>query len=205
VEIIDKEMLKYLYNILLNEYKNIYYINLNRDQDQYLNNLKGFISEKSFQENWEDNKTTEKDDPIDLNLISRGRKTGNSFRKNQLNIHNNSSSNSKNRGKPNNGQYNNNNNNNNNNKDNNNKLYYHICGVRGHSTRDCSYNMKTKSNNNKGRQEKLQVKTTLKYYPKKSLHLVSKIPDPDIASNYDNNFDSEDTRYMIEKNEEINH
>jgi len=39
--------------------------------------------------------------------------------------------------------------------------------------------MKTKSNNNKGRQEKLQVKTTLNDYPMKSLHFVSKIPDPD--------------------------
>jgi len=63
---------------------------------------------------------------------------------------------------------------------------------------------KLKSNNNKERQEKLQVKTTLKDYPKKSLHLVSKIPDPDSTSNYDHNFDFEDARILTEKQEVIN-
>ena len=61
-----------------------------------------------------------------------------------------------------------------------------------------------KWNNYKGRQEKLQVGTTLKQYPKKSLHLVNKIPDPDSANSYDNNFDFKDARIPIEKQDEIN-
>jgi len=44
---------------------------------------------------------------------------------------------------------------NNNNKGKNNKQYFHICEVRGYSTKDCSYNMKKKMNP-KGRQKKLQ-------------------------------------------------
>jgi len=64
--------------------------------------------------------------------------------------------------------------------------------------------MKTKSNNYKEKQKKLQEKTTLKDYPKKSLHLVNKIPDPDSANSYDNNFDFKDARIPIEKQDEIN-
>ena len=203
VEITDKEKLKYLYNVLPDDYKNIIQINLNSDPNVYINNLKSFIYAKSYLENWEDNKTIEKDDPMDLDFISRGRRTSNSSKKNEHNNHNNKSSNSKKRGKQNGNQYNNNNKDNSN-KDNNNKSYCHICEVKGHSTRNCIYNMKTKSNHNKGRQEKLQVKTTLNDHPKKSLHLISKISDPDSASSYDDNFDFEDARALIEKQEEIN-
>ena len=144
---------------------------------------------------------------MDPDFISRGRRTINSYKKNQHNIHNNNSSNSKNRGKP---------------------MVTNITTIikiiitktiiinyisifintissRGHSTRNCIYNMKAKSNNNnKGRQEKLQVKTTLNDYQKKSLHLVSKISDPESDSSYDDNFDFEDARALIEKQEEIN-
>jgi len=154
-------------------------INLNSDPNEYINNLKGFIS-KSYLENWEDNKTIEKDDPMDLDFISRGRITSNFSKKNQHNNHNNKSSNSKNRGKP------------NGNKDKKIIINYIATYVKLEdtllSTRNCIYNMKTKSNNNEGRQEKLQVKTTLNDYPKKSLHLVSKIPDPDRTSSYDDKF-----------------
>jgi hypothetical protein len=60
VEITDKEKLKYLYNVLPDDYKNIIQINLNSDPNVYINNLKSFIYAKSYLENWEDNKTIEK-------------------------------------------------------------------------------------------------------------------------------------------------
>ena len=60
MEITDKEKLKYLYNILSDDYKNIIQINLNSDPNVYINNLKSFIYAKSYLENWEDNKTIEK-------------------------------------------------------------------------------------------------------------------------------------------------
>jgi len=100
-----RKKLKYLFNVLSDDYKNIIQINLNSDPNQYINNLKGFISIKSYLENWEDNKTIEKDNPMNLDFISRGRRTSNSSKKNQHNNHNSKSSNSKNRGKPNGNQY----------------------------------------------------------------------------------------------------
>jgi len=75
VEITDKEKLKYLYNILSDDYKNIIQINLNSDPNVYINNLKSFIYAKSYLENWEDNKTIKKDDPMDLDFIGRGKRT----------------------------------------------------------------------------------------------------------------------------------
>jgi len=49
-------------------------------------------------------------------------------------------------------------------------------------------------NNNQRSQEKLQVKTTLMDYPKKSSNIVSKIPETDSANNYDNNYIFEEER-----------
>jgi len=148
--ITNKEKLKYLYNILTNDYKNIVQFDLNSDADEYLETLKRIISARSYVENWDDTKEKdEDDDPMDLDYLSKRKRTPKLSKKPSSLINN----------KKNKHKYK---------KDN--KNYCHICDMNGHSTKECHCNHKNKENNiknqhnnNKGRKNQQQEKKLLNY------------------------------------------
>jgi len=199
--ITNKEKLKYLYNILTDDYKNIVQFDLNSDADEYLDTLKRIISARSYVENWDDIKEKdEDDDPMDLDYLSKRKRTTKLNKKPSSSINN----------KKNKHKYK---------KDN--KSYCHICDMNGHSTKECHFNLKNKENNiknqhnnKKGRQNQQQEKKSLNYlvnsrnyndYRNNSTPKYTKNEDySDNASNYDENFDFEDARALMYQRKQNN-
>jgi len=175
VIISEREKLKYIYNILPDDFKILIDVTLNTTANELYDYIKERISARSYLENWDKNKIDYYNDPMDVDLLSYHNKNKNKGNRNYKINKKKSKTNMK--------------------KDN--RPFCHICEERGHSTRECRYNTKPKNQNkanNKGRQSNTKQRRMEKI---PSLDLIESFNESEDIYKNDINFD--DIRPMIEK------
>jgi len=120
VIITEREKLKYMYNIIPDDFKILIDVTLNTTTDELYDYIKERIYARSCLENLEESKNDYNNDPMDVDLLSYYNRNKNKGIRNRRINNKKSKTNMK--------------------KDN--RPFCHICEVRGHSTRECQYNNK---------------------------------------------------------------